>query len=251
MAIANIADVTSIPFFTTLTRFVPNPATGQPVLINGSPVPLIGPDGPLQAGDFVLLTATAALSQGLGIPAQLGGSGQPLPGSVVLSAAEAANVRARINAYNVVIQAVANERGAALVDANAALSRLATTGVNIGGVTYTSAYLSGGVFSYDGVHPTKFGYAYVANLFIDAINAKFGTQVGLVNLFPFVFGPSAIVSPSQVTADDSAVGPPFLFTEEARVNLLQSLGVPQAYIDGTPEAPAPAPRPRRPGHRHH
>ncbi|MBW8874654.1 MAG: hypothetical protein JF614_06790 [Acidobacteria bacterium] len=248
MAIANIPDVTSIPFVTTLTRFIINPQTGQPLLVSGNPVPLIG----VQPGDFVLLTATTAEAQGFGIPTSLGGNGQPLPGSVVLTAAEAANVRTRVNAYNAIIQTVANERGAALVDANASLTQLATTGVNVGGITYTSAFLRGGVFSYDGVHPTRFGYAFLANTFIDAINQKFGTTVPEVNLFPFVFGPSAITSPAQVSADDSVAGPPFLFTEEARVNLLRSFGVPQSYIDGTPpEAPAPAPthRPRRPhGH---
>src|SRR4051794_20839649 len=156
MAIATIPDVTTIPFVTTLTRFVPNPATGRPVLINGAPVPLIGPDGPLQPGDFVLLTATAEFALGRGIPVALGGSGVPLSNSVVLNASEAANVRTRVNQYNAVIRAVANERGAALVDANVALTELATTGIDVGGITYTSAFLSGGVFSYDGVHPTRF-----------------------------------------------------------------------------------------------
>jgi hypothetical protein len=66
MAFANIPDVTSIPFFTTVPRVVVNPATNQPVLINGNPVPLIGPNGPLVAGDLVLLPATAALAQGIG-----------------------------------------------------------------------------------------------------------------------------------------------------------------------------------------
>ena len=37
MAIANIPDVTSIPFVTTVARFVPNPATGQPAIVNGTP----------------------------------------------------------------------------------------------------------------------------------------------------------------------------------------------------------------------
>jgi hypothetical protein len=78
---------------------------------------------------------------------------------------------------NATITSVANERGAALVDANGTLKRLATTGINVGGVTYNSSFLTGGVFSYDGVHPTAFGYAYIANLFIDAINAKFGGHI--------------------------------------------------------------------------
>ena len=245
MALGNIPDVTSIPFVTTLTRFIPNPATGRPAVINGSFVPLIGPDGPLQPGDFVLLTATAELAVGHGIPVALGGSGIPLSNTVVLNASEAANVRARVNQYNAVISAVANERGAALVDANAVLTKAATQGINVGGITYTSAFLSGGIFGYDGVHPTRFGYAYIANLFIDAINAKFGNTVEEVNLFPFVFGSSTAASSAQAAFNESEIGPPFVFTHEAKRSLLLSLGVPEAYIDSTP---APAPHPRRPGH---
>lgn len=245
MALANIPNVTSIPFVTTLTRFVPNPATGQPAIVNGTTVPLIGPNGPLQAGDFVLLTASAELAVGRGIPAALGGSGVPLSDSAVLSASEAATIRARVDAYNNVIRAVANERGAALVDANAELTNLAVRGVTVGGVTYTSAFLTGGVFSYDGVHPSAFGYAFVANLFIAAINEKFGTDVEPANLFPFMFGFSTTSTASltgNAIFDPSKVGPPYVFTADARRNLLLTLGVPKWIVDGTP-----APRPRRPG----
>jgi lysophospholipase L1-like esterase len=53
MAFANIPDVTTIPFVTTVPNVVINPATSQPVLVNGQPVRLIGPNGPLAAGDRV------------------------------------------------------------------------------------------------------------------------------------------------------------------------------------------------------
>ncbi len=250
MAIANIPDVTSIPFVTTVSRFVPNPQTGQPVVINGSTVPLIGPNGPLQAGDFVLLTATAELAQGRGIPAALGGSGQPLSDSAVLSASEVATIRSRVNAYNTIIRNVANEKNAAFVDINATLSDLAVHGVNIGGVTYSSAFLTGGVFSYDGVHPTAFGYAYVANLFIEAINDKFGSDIEPVNLYPFVFG-TASTSTAAVTVPltEEAVASEytdFVFTSDARRSLLLSLNVPKWIVDGTqPDAPKPPRKPRR------
>jgi lysophospholipase L1-like esterase len=227
MAVANIADVTSIPFVTTVSRFVTLP-TGQTVT-------LVGPNGPLQAGDFVLLPAAADIAGGRGIP----GVGPPLADSQVLSAAEAATIQDRINHYNATISAVANERGAALVDANAALRQLATTGVNVGGVTYRSAFLTGGTFSYDGVHPTPFGYAYVANLFIDAINAKFGGDIPPVNLFPFVFGTNKA---AKAAGEDAG----FVFTEAARRNLLLSLGVPKWIVDGQP-APGKPHRPRRGG----
>ncbi|HEV7507744.1 MAG TPA: SGNH/GDSL hydrolase family protein [Thermoanaerobaculia bacterium] len=253
MALANIPDVTSIPFVTTLSRFIPDPMTGQPALIAGNFIPLIGPDGPLQPGDFVLLTATAELAVGHGIPVALGGAGVPLSNTVVLNASEAANIRARVNQYNAVISAVANERGAALVDVNTQLTELATTGVDVGGITYTSAFLKGGVFSYDGVHPTRFGYAFIANLFIDTINQKFGNNVEEVNLFPFVFGQSSASSSAQASIDQSIdqskIGPPFIFTNEAKRSLLLSLGVPANYIDHTPAAQTP--KPRRPVHNTH
>ena len=44
-----------------------------PVLINGQPVPLIGPDGPLSARRPRAAHRPAALAQGIGIPAALGG----------------------------------------------------------------------------------------------------------------------------------------------------------------------------------
>jgi lysophospholipase L1-like esterase len=253
MAIANIPNVTSIPFVTTLTRFVPNPATGQPVLINGQPVPLIGPNGPLQQGDFVLLTASAELAQGRGIPAALGGSGQPLSDSAVLSAAEAATIRDRVNNYNVVIRTVATERGAAFVDANALLQNLSTSSINIGGITFSGAFLTGGVFSYDGVHPTAFGYAFIANQFIAAINEKFGNDIEPVNLNPFIFGTTAASTAAvsaNATVDESAAQfTDFVFTSEARSNLLLTLGVPKWIVDGTQPGTKPPGKPRRPRNR--
>src|SRR3954453_2986425 len=237
MAIANIPDVTSIPFVTTIPRILVNPATNQPVLVNGQPVPLIGPNGPLQAGDFVLLTASAELAQGRGIPAALGGSGLPLSDSSVLSKAEVATINDYVIAYNQIIAKAASDKGAALVDANALLRDLAANGIAVGGIHYTSAFLTGGVFSYDGVHPTAFGYAFVANHFIDAINRQFGGSIPEVDLYPFVFGPL----PKSAAADQAMTG--FVFTPEARRSLLQSFGVPKWIIDGTKP-------PRKPHHNH-
>jgi lysophospholipase L1-like esterase len=239
IAIANIADVTSIPFVTTVPRFVTIPQTGQQVT-------LIGPNGPLQAGDFVLLSASGAIAQGQGLP-----GGPPLTDGQVLSAAEVATIRARLQAYNTIISTVANEKGAALVDENARLTQLATGGVIVGGVTYSSAFLTGGIFSYDGVHPTAFGYALLANDFIDAINDKFGGDIPPVDLFPFVFGTATGTTTAAASApggDKAAELTDFVFSEEARRSLLTSLGVPKWIIDGQP-APGSGPRHPRGGRR--
>jgi lysophospholipase L1-like esterase len=245
LVVANIPDVTSIPFVTTIPRFLVNPRTNQLVLApGGSPIPLIGPDGPLQAGDFVLLTASAELATGRGIPVAFGGSGVPLSNNAVLSAAEAATIKAHVDAYNTTIRTVATEKSAAFVDANSVLRNLATSGIRVGGISYSSAFLTGGIFGYDGVHPTPFGYAYIANLFIDAINATYGGDIPEVDLYPFVFGPlpsatAAISSDKAASAGDLTR---YVFTPGARRSLLLSLNVPKWIVDGT----KPPRKPRHP-----
>ena len=97
LVVANIPDVTSIPFSTTIPPVLVNPATRQPVIINGAPVPLLGPGDSaypctpvppdqgcgLPAGSLVNLPASTLLGQGVGIPVAAGGTGIPLPhGSV-------------------------------------------------------------------------------------------------------------------------------------------------------------------------
>jgi phospholipase/lecithinase/hemolysin len=251
-AIGNVPDVTSIPFVTTIPRFVVNPANNQLVLDpTGNPIPLIGPNGPLQAGDFVLLTAAAELGTGRGIPTFIpGGTGQPLTDDVVLNAAEVATIKSHVAAYNASIAAAATNNGAALVDANSILTGIATNGLNIGGIPFSSAFLTGGIFGYDGVHPTPFGYAYIANQFIAAINTEFGAQIPAVNLRPFIFGPLPSGAVAGVTEGKRAGGTAtsysdYILTPEARRNLLLSVGVPQWIVDGT-KPPAATRKPRKP-----
>ncbi len=207
MAIANIPNVTSIPFVTTVPPVLVNPDTNQPVIINGNPVPLIGPKGLLGPGDHVLLSATADLAKGLGIPQAAGGTGLPLPASDVLLAADAATIDAQVEQFNSIIAAAANQVGAAYVDMNALLNQLATTGIEVGGIPFSASFLTGGVFSYDGVHPTAFGYAYVANAFIDAINLRFGGEIPEANLATAMFVPES-AGPAADAADtaDAAHG---------------------------------------------
>ena len=238
LAIANIPNVTSIPFVTTIPPILVTPQTNQPVIVGGHTVPLIGPAGLLGPGDHVLLSAGADLASGLGIPAQAGGTGLPLPARDVLLAADAATIDNQVAQFNAVIQATAQKVGAAYVDINALLKELASTGIQVGGIPFSASFLTGGVFSYDGVHPTRFGYAFVANAFISAINQQFGAQIPLADLSHAIFG-SSVGSPEAVSgllddsAPDSAAGQPFVwtpyvFTAEAMRNLASVLVPPQS-----------------------
>jgi len=73
-------------------------------------------------------------------------------------------------------------RNAALVDLDALLHEVATTGIHYGSAVYTGEFVTGGVFGLDGIHPTDLGYAIMANAMIDAVNEKFGASIRHVDL---------------------------------------------------------------------
>ncbi len=175
LAILNVPDVTSLPYVNTVKPYVVNPA-------DGSHIPLIGSAGLLAAGDYVLLTAIDSLEVGTGIPAPAGGNGRPLLDSQVLTAGEAASLQAAVDGYNAAIAAASAAQGAALVDVHALFARIATSGYDFRGVHYTGAFVTGGLFSLDGVHPTDLAQGLLANAMIEAVNAKFGAAVPLVDL---------------------------------------------------------------------
>ena len=64
----------------------------------------------------------------------------------------------------------------ALVDANALLTELNTTGITFDEFNMTSDLVFGGMFSLDGVHLTSRGYALAANEFLKAIDATYGSN---------------------------------------------------------------------------
>jgi lysophospholipase L1-like esterase len=211
---ANLPDVTSIPFVTTIPPVVVNPTTGQPVMSNGQPVPLIGPSGgPLPTGSLVTLAASSLLAQGVGIPTALGGRGTPLPDEVVIDPTERATIVDRVNVNNQAIRDICAAANVPVLDVNALMRELATQGRVVGGVTYTSSFLTGGIFSYDGVHPNEMGYAIVANEWIRLLNAN-GGSLPEVDLLPFT-GISAPVSRSSVVPHTA-----WEFTAEAYATLL-------------------------------
>ncbi len=180
-----------LPFATTLKPYLINPA-------NGSHIPLIGANGMITEQDYLTLPAASLLAQGIGIPAAAGGTGLPLPegyvdaqglhAGVVVRAATMATIMQRIGQFNTIIKATAQATGAQVVDMNAVYADWDANGYTVGGVKLTTAFLTGGIFSYDGLHDQRLGYALVANEFIKAINSGYGANIPLVNLMPFLEG---------------------------------------------------------------
>ena len=92
----------------------------------------------------------------------------------------------------------------------------------VGGIDYSADFVSGGLFGLDGIHPTPFGYAVLANEWIEAINETYGAEIPVVNLFPYVFGPfSSLSTGFPVGASGS-----FIFTPKAYKQLSRALGIP-------------------------
>jgi hypothetical protein len=199
-----VVDVTSLPFATTLPPYLTS--GGKLVLVNGAPIPLLGPKGcatgvpacAIPANTIVTLNAAAYLPYGYGIPCAVAPTlpkcNNPLPAAAIdaahpgalIYAADVAFLKARGAQYNAAIQAAATASGYKYYDVNDFLLRL-KAGFDFGGITINAAYLTGGAFSYDGFHLTPIGYALVADDIIQFMNANFNAGLPRVNLSTYLF----------------------------------------------------------------
>lgn len=129
--------------------------------------------------DYILLTTrsligtveTAAVA-----PFNTRGVSYPLQDASVLTADEVSQIKTATDAYNATIKSIADDKGLAFVDANSIMTSLSKSGIKFGTFLMTSSYVKGGAFGLDGVHLTARGNAYVANKFMEAIEAKYNAK---------------------------------------------------------------------------
>lgn len=100
----------------------------------------------------------------------------PLADKWVLLPSEQEEIATATEAFNTIIAAAASQAGLAFVDANALLNDLANGGLTSGEFTLTANLVTGSAFSLDGIHPTARGYALLANEFMKAIDATYGSN---------------------------------------------------------------------------
>jgi hypothetical protein len=191
--VATIPDVTSIPYFNTVTvgavlgavqqanpsvkalyinalvsgsTYAPRAATASDLLVLTFPTSMIGTP---------VVTPYGTLPYGL-TPYT------PIDNQYVLDANEVALTQDYVKSYNEVIKTTAAAKGLAIFDAYTFLNQVKNYGYVEDGIFMDSQYIQGGLFSLDGVHLTPRGYAIVANEFIKAINAKYGTSIPLADI---------------------------------------------------------------------
>ncbi|WP_185968976.1 SGNH/GDSL hydrolase family protein [Carboxylicivirga sp. M1479] len=168
--LGNVPAIETIPFFNHILK------DGHlPLVIVDDAVP--GGIRQLVEGEKILLSASTALGMGYGQSVEM-----PLGAEYVLDLNELNAISSATTAYNATIKSIADENGIAHVDLAKIMEQLSTSGLIIDGNRYTTTFVSGGVFSLDGIHATGRGSAIIANAFIDAINAKYDAQVPHANI---------------------------------------------------------------------
>lgn len=139
------------------------------------------------ATDLVPLAAGAVLGTcNGGNPSAVWGVSFPMPDRYMLTAAETTAILTRTAEFNATISAAVagSSNRLALADVNKAYADFVTAKAIVSdGVTITPSFAPPtGAFSEDGLHPNSRGYAFTANVFIDAINAKFTAVIPRASL---------------------------------------------------------------------
>jgi hypothetical protein len=213
--IANIPDVTAIPFFTTIPYNGLVLTQGQADSVNmamalyqlpfhyvAGPNPFLvrEPNSPhpmfkvrqMQPGELVLMSVPqdSLKCKGMGIINRETLMPYPIPTQYVLTGDEVSKLKTATTEYNQILAGLAGTFKLGLVDMNSKLYDM-QKGIAWDGIKLSTKFVTGGAFSLDGIHLNPRGCAVAANYFIDAINAQYGSTVPQVNVtnYPGVLFP--------------------------------------------------------------
>jgi lysophospholipase L1-like esterase len=186
VVLGTLPSISAIPYFNTI--FPTLKAAYPTATLYG--VTKSGVRALVYGKDLLLLTSSAVLLTSGGVPTGVGLSpSNPLGDKYILDEDEVTIVNTAVTSFNNVITSLATANGFALADFNALFNEFAVkdasgayVGKYVDGVKFTPSYVTGGLFSLDGVHPTSQGQAIIANKFIDVINAKWGSGIPNINV---------------------------------------------------------------------
>lgn len=195
---ATIPDVTAIPYFNTVTigLILANVQKASPAVTTLYVSAKTTSDyastayaaRPATVADLITLTFPTSK---IGTPVAVPGAGNlpygltsltPIENQYVLDANEVAITKDYVISYNNTIKSLAASKGLAVADMYTFLNNVKANGLVVNGLTLNSNFISGGLFSLDGVHLTPRGYAVVANQMISAINSTYSSTIPLANV---------------------------------------------------------------------
>lgn len=187
--IMNIPDLNSMPYFTTVpynglmldqanADALTAAYAGLGISFQAGPNGFIIEDAAapgglrkINAGEMVLLTVPQDSLKCAGW-----GSMKPIPNQFVLTSTEIAQISTAIAEYNTVLKTLADDNGLAFVDMNAFMNSM-KSGIIYNGVGLSMQFVSGGIFSLDGINLTPRGNALLANEIIKSINKKYSSKI--------------------------------------------------------------------------
>lgn len=224
--VGNIPDVSTIPFFTTVG---PTVAASIPPGIylryqkagNNSvafdSTRLTEPDAPLllltgityarllgqPTGQWYRDNNITTIPPGIDTTRPFGFHPQnPWPNALALDAGEQAIVATSVAEFNQSIDSLASNRGIGVADFRGLWNTIRQSGIYASGYgTFSAAYITGGTFSYDGVHSSSRGNVIIANEWIRVINQRFGAQIP-----PVPYGDAPGMPIGKVVAGNMEIG---------------------------------------------
>ena len=194
-AIANLADITTVPYFTVIpydglildqsqadqltikykefglqfhegkNAFVINDSTSQTHAIRQ-----------IEKGELLILEIQLDPNKDKYLRAEV-----PIPKKYMLTHLEIANVQKAISSYNECIEHIAKEKNLAFVDVHA-FTKTFREEITFDESSLCAKYNGNSIFSLDGLHLNSFGQAFLANIFIKVINKRYDAEIPLVTI---------------------------------------------------------------------
>ncbi len=158
----------------------------------------------------------------------IGSRENPLPDQFTLNQTEIASANAAVTAYNNFINSKNNPtEGIFVVDIAGLFDRVVRQGITSpDGEELRATFLTGGIFSLDGVHPGPKGHAIVANQMIPIIEREFGASIPAINTRSLPDGIYRVSPTARVLNGEGLPSKEFLsqFTPQTLMPTIQAVG---------------------------
>lgn len=242
VVVANIPNVSAIPFFTTVGpqialstpwyQLAPQGVVGLVYQKSGGAIGVADSLSLLTGSNLVTLrgssyapllgqpTGKFYLDNGIPIPSSVDTTkpfgfhpDNPWPNALILDSDEIQIANQAVADYNTIIANTTANFNFALVNIDSVFNQIRqndfTGGTVYNGITFRTTFVTGGLFSLDGVHPTNQGQAIIANEFLKVINNKYNAQFPLIDVSTI---PGSLIFAGKINYQDGyLILPPEVF----------------------------------------
>jgi len=194
-AIANLADITTVPYFTVIPfdGLILNQSQADQLTEKYKEVGLQFHEGrnafvindsidkansirQIEQGELLILEIQLDPNKDKYLTAEI-----PIPKKYMLTHTEIATVQKAIASYNECIERITNEKKLAFVDVHA-FTKTFREEITFDESMLCAKYNGNSIFSLDGLHLNALGQAFLANIFIKAINKRYASEIPLLTI---------------------------------------------------------------------